>query len=134
MVTTVFSFKVGNLELLCLVLDFSGKPELGKSAVHNKGGFFMYADKTLTCRECQREYVFTAGEQAFYAEEGFEIEPARCPSCRTARKQRQHGSRGERQMYNVICSECGMETEVTFNPSPDRPVYCRDCYQKQKSF
>ncbi|HZK24697.1 MAG TPA: zinc-ribbon domain containing protein [Oscillospiraceae bacterium] len=94
----------------------------------------MYEDKTLTCRECQEEFIFTVGEQEFYAEKGFENEPARCPSCRAARKQRMNGDRSERRMYKVTCSECGVETEVPFNPSLDRPVYCRDCFQKNKSF
>ncbi len=46
----------------------------------------MYQDKTLNCRECGREFVFSASEQEFYAEKGFENEPARCPECRAARK------------------------------------------------
>ena len=44
------------------------------------------ADKTLTCKDCGKEFVFTEGEQAFYAEKGFTNEPARCPDCRKARK------------------------------------------------
>ena len=43
-------------------------------------------DKTLTCRDCGKEFVFTAGEQEFYAEKGFEHEPTRCPECRKAHK------------------------------------------------
>ena len=38
----------------------------------------MYQDKTLVCRECGEEFVFTAGEQEFYAEKGFQNEPQRC--------------------------------------------------------
>jgi hypothetical protein len=45
------------------------------------------ADKTLTCRDCNSEFVFTEGEQEFYKEKGFENEPQRCPDCRRARKQ-----------------------------------------------
>lgn len=45
-----------------------------------------YKDKTLTCKECGAEFVFTAGEQAFYAEKGFTNEPQRCKSCRDSRK------------------------------------------------
>lgn len=44
------------------------------------------ADKTLTCKDCGAEFVFTEGEQAFYQEKGFENEPQRCPDCRRARK------------------------------------------------
>ena len=42
----------------------------------------MYEDKTLVCKECGNEFVFTAGEQEFYAEKGFVNEPQRCKACR----------------------------------------------------
>src|SRR5262245_1944668 len=45
-----------------------------------------YADKTLTCRDCGTQFVFTAGEQEFYAQKGFTNEPGRCPACRQSRK------------------------------------------------
>ena len=32
----------------------------------------QYADKTLTCRDCNSTFVFTSGEQEFYASRGFE--------------------------------------------------------------
>jgi len=43
-------------------------------------------DKTLVCKDCGKEFVFTAGEQAFYKEKGFANEPQRCPECRKANK------------------------------------------------
>ncbi len=98
----------------------------------------MYADKNLTCRDCGREFVFTAGEQEFYASRGFQNEPSRCPECRAARKE--HGGRGNgggmrqpREMHTVTCAECGKETQVPFRPSGDRPVYCQDCFQAKRS-
>ena len=45
----------------------------------------MYTDKTLVCKDCGNEFVFTAGEQEFYAEKGFQNEPTRCKACRQAR-------------------------------------------------
>ena len=45
-----------------------------------------YTDKTLTCKDCGAEFTFTAREQAFYAEKGFENEPTRCKACRIAKK------------------------------------------------
>ena len=45
----------------------------------------MYQDETLTCRDCGREFVFSASEQAFFAEKGFQNKPSRCPECRAAR-------------------------------------------------
>ena len=50
------------------------------------------ADKTLICKDCGAEFVFTEGEQAFYAENGFEHDPVRCPECRKARKQQRRNN------------------------------------------
>ncbi|MEO7000300.1 MAG: zinc-ribbon domain-containing protein, partial [Ktedonobacterales bacterium] len=41
----------------------------------------MFEDKTLTCRECGQEFVFTTGEQEFYQQKGLLNEPSRCPTC-----------------------------------------------------
>jgi len=90
-------------------------------------------DKTLSCKDCGSEFLFTVQEQEFYAEKGFQNEPARCLSCRRARKQQtsdRGGNRGERQLYTVNCSSCGVETQVPFKPTGVRPVYCRECFQK----
>ena len=38
----------------------------------------MYTDKTLKCKDCGADFVFTAGEQEFYAEKGFVYYPQRC--------------------------------------------------------
>ena len=40
----------------------------------------------LNCINCNAEYLFTAGEQAFYKSKGFEEMPKKCKSCRTAAK------------------------------------------------
>ena len=56
----------------------------------------MFEDKTLKCKECGAEFVFTAGEQEFYAEKGFQNEPQRCKACRDARK---NAARGPREFF-----------------------------------
>lgn len=50
-------------------------------------------DKTLKCKDCGSDFVFTSGEQEFYKEKGFENEPQRCPDCRKAKKQSRYESR-----------------------------------------
>ena len=45
------------------------------------------ADKTIVCKDCGKEFIFTEGEQAFYKEKGFDNDPVRCPECGRARKQ-----------------------------------------------
>ncbi len=89
----------------------------------------MYEDKTLVCKECGNEFVFTAGEQEFYAEKGFVNEPQRCKACRDARK---NSTRTEREMFEATCASCGKVAKVPFRPREDRPVYCSECFAKMK--
>lgn len=91
-----------------------------------------FVDKTLVCRDCGAEFVFTAGEQEFYAEKGFQNEPSRCPECRQNRR-RQRDDNGGRQLYDAVCAECGQPTQVPFKPREDRPVYCRECFAHHRS-
>ncbi len=103
----------------------------------------MYTDEKLTCTDCGAEFVFSAGEQEFFATKGFQNKPNRCPDCRSVRKAarssgtgaRSGGSQGgaQREMYTVTCSECGQQAEVPFQPRGDKPVYCRDCFQKSRA-
>ncbi|MBI4212748.1 MAG: zinc-ribbon domain containing protein [Chloroflexi bacterium] len=99
----------------------------------------MYTDKTLTCRDCGQTFAFTAGEQEFFASRGFQNDPSRCTSCRAARSQ--SGGSGysgggyeprERQMFPAVCSDCGKDTQVPFQPRTDRPVYCSDCFETHR--
>jgi CxxC-x17-CxxC domain-containing protein len=92
-------------------------------------GKSMYEDKTLVCKECGNEFVFTAGEQEFYAERGFQNEPQRCKPCRDARK---NAARGPREYFTATCAACGGEARVPFQPNSDRPVYCSDCFARMK--
>ena len=44
------------------------------------------------------------------------------------------GPSGPREMTKVVCSDCGVETEVPFKPTEGRPVYCRDCLPNHRKF
>lgn len=106
-------------------------------------------DKSITCVDCGEEFLFTAGEQAFYRERGLTNEPTRCKNCREKRKATRGGPMGgggggggrmggggsprsDRQMFATTCSNCGRETEVPFMPTSGRPVLCRDCFNAAK--
>ena len=91
----------------------------------------VFADKTLTCRECGAEFTFTAGEQEFFHSRGLLNEPGRCPACRAARR-RGRLPRAERQYYEIVCDSCGRQAKVPFEPRGDRPVYCNECFAKLK--
>ena len=110
--------------------------------------FTTTTDKTLTCSDCGQEFAFTASEQQFYADRQFS-EPRRCPSCRASRKAARGDSgggyssgsysgggydRGPREMFSATCASCGREAQVPFRPNGTKPVYCSDCFQKQRSY
>ncbi|MPZ48708.1 MAG: hypothetical protein GEU75_05240 [Dehalococcoidia bacterium] len=103
-----------------------------------------FTDKTLTCSDCGQEFTFSAEDQEFYSSRGF-TEPKRCRSCRAMRRNdrdgdaggggggggfRSSGPRPERELFDVVCSSCGQATKVPFQPRGDRPVYCRDCFER----
>jgi CxxC-x17-CxxC domain-containing protein len=109
-----------------------------------------FTDRTLTCRDCGRQFTFTAGEQEFYQSRGLTNEPGRCPECRAARKAARgeqggysHSSASEggprgyeradrprREMFSATCSQCGNEARVPFQPRGDKPVYCSSCFEQ----
>jgi CxxC-x17-CxxC domain-containing protein len=101
-------------------------------------------DLTIVCKDCGRNFVFRADEQSFYAEKGYN-EPTRCKDCRNERKNNnsQSNSRGprssapsgrfpEREMFPATCASCGKQTQIPFKPKEGRPIFCRDCFQKNK--
>ncbi len=91
-----------------------------------------YEDKNLTCTDCSATFIFSADDQSYHAEKGYQNEPKRCPDCRSARRSGGgYGGGGSREMHPAVCAQCGKDTEVPFRPSGDRPVYCSDCFSKR---
>ena len=100
-----------------------------------------FQDRQLTCVECGQSFTFSAEDQAYHAQKGYTNDPKRCPSCRELRRsERSYGGssyggggygRSDRQMYPVVCAQCGKQTQVPFEPRGDRPVYCSDCYSQR---
>jgi CxxC-x17-CxxC domain-containing protein len=97
-----------------------------------------YRDKSLTCVECRQPFVWTAGEQLFFADKNFKNEPKRCKNCKAKRNSRMGSHAGapssgrERVETVATCSQCGKETTVPFRPTQGRPVYCKECFQSRK--
>jgi CxxC-x17-CxxC domain-containing protein len=91
-------------------------------------------DKSLTCADCGAAFTFTASEQELFQSRGYQNEPKRCPTCRQAKRATRTGttSAPRHEMFTVTCSECGKTAEVPFQPRGDRPVYCSDCYRKNR--
>ena len=91
------------------------------------------SDKSLVCRECGSEFLFTEGEQDFYQKRGLLNEPSRCPECRMARRRSKSEESGPRTMHSIICASCGKDAEVPFQPRLGRPVYCNECFTAERA-
>lgn len=111
-----------------------------------------YTDQVINCSDCGIDFVFSASEQAFFAEKGFSSAPKRCSSCRAQRRASggngggasSYGSGGghgadvggyssaPREMHDATCARCGNETQVPFRPTGARPVYCSDCFRMMR--
>lgn len=117
-------------------------------------------DKTIVCRDCGTNFTFTAGEQEFFSSRGYTEPQRcpDCRAAKKAARGSDSysgggyssggggysssgsgggysgggygGERAPRQMTQVVCSNCGKETEVPFVPTGDRPVYCSDCFSQ----
>jgi len=88
-----------------------------------------FVDRVLTCMQCGTEFVFTSGEQEFFADKGFERDPKRCKQCRIHRNERPYRLRQETK---TTCAECAKETTVPFKPTRGKPVLCHSCFKKSQ--
>lgn len=94
-----------------------------------------YEDKTIRCVGCSEVFLWSAGEQLFYAQKDLLNPPKRCKPCKLAKTRRiadiaiAHAT-GKKHRVDVraLCANCHKSTTVPFFPSQERPVYCRDCY------
>ena len=93
-----------------------------------------YRDKSLVCVECHQQFIWTAGEQLFYADKNFKNEPKRCKACKSKRAARPAGAGAPRERVETVttCSACGKDTTVPFKPTQGRPVFCKECFQSRK--
>ncbi|MEP6914364.1 MAG: zinc-ribbon domain containing protein [Acidobacteriota bacterium] len=94
-----------------------------------------FQDRSLNCVDCGTEFIWTAGEQLFFADKNFKNEPKRCKGCKAKRASRPAGGGAmarERVETTTNCSACNKETTVPFRPTQGRPVFCRECFQSRK--
>jgi CxxC-x17-CxxC domain-containing protein len=114
-------------------------------------------DKNLTCTDCGTSFVFTGRRAAVLSGEGIRARAAALPRLPVAKKDgapggeaaARHGPTaarrrrrallflgrggGDRQFYSATCSACGGPAKLSFQPSNDRPVFCRTCFQARQT-
>jgi CxxC-x17-CxxC domain-containing protein len=120
-----------------------------------------FHDRSLTCRDCGNDFLFTAGEQTFFNLKGLKNDPRRCHECRSARYKEANANKDPiaisktlspvtsesdsetpvpapivssvKEITEIVCAECGQKTTVPFKPRHSRPVYCSKCYIANKA-
>jgi hypothetical protein len=94
-------------------------------------------DTDIQCSVCQKPFLFSAAEQAYYAQRGFQF-PKRCRACRQARRKggaatsrriqaaprREHATRAT---FSAACTECSTDVKLVFKPG-EREILCADCF------
>jgi CxxC-x17-CxxC domain-containing protein len=88
-----------------------------------------YQDQTLTCRDCNKTFVFTAGAQQFFADKGYTNAPKRCKECNVTRKKTTETG-GSKQLYKISCKDCGKQGEMATEPRKSDDVLCSECFYK----
>src|SRR5206468_8954948 len=88
------------------------------SLLHQRlDGSMDFADRELTCAQCSSMFAFSADEQRFFRENGFENDPKRCKQCRA-----KTANGPLKTETRIKCSECGIDTTVPFKPRGTKPV------------
>ncbi len=99
-----------------------------------------FEDLPIQCIDCAQDFIWTAGEQAFFRDKQLQNPPKRCKECKKAKNRRLEAIEiakitGKRQKIEVRaeCARCSVVTTVPFYPCQGRPVYCRDCFSSMGS-
>jgi len=92
-------------------------------------------DTSISCIDCQKDFIWSIGEQRFFRDKGLQNPPKRCKDCKQAKNERLNAilaadNAGIKQKIEVAvhCAKCNGYTTVPFYPSQNRPVYCRSCF------
>ncbi len=122
-----------NLKIRGVIIHYSNSPsEMLQNTFESESDF---EEKSILCIDCNKDFVWSIGEQTFYRDKGLENPPKRCKECKQAKNERlaaitaaQAAGIKQRIEVTVNCARCNSQTTVPFYPSQGRPVYCRSCF------
>lgn len=90
-----------------------------------------YQDKTIVCRDCATEFIFSRDLQREFVTKGYNP-PTRCTECHERRNARRKTNRGYSTKTHVApCSHCGKDAVLPFIPTGSKPVFCAECFENQ---
>lgn len=81
-------------------------------------------------KSCKVPFQPTSGKP-IYCSDCFEQQSGNRSNRRSSRRDSRRRGSDDRQMYTVICDECGKKCEVPFKPSGDKPIYCEECFREK---
>ena len=89
----------------------------------------MLQDKTVSCKSCGKEFIFTVEQQEFYIKNNLPGVPSRCPDCRNAAKNQalQEAIRNPSKRTTYTCRQCGTLFVLTHSNLPEIAHLCPQC-------
>lgn len=91
-----------------------------------------FTDETIYCLRCNEEFVWTAGEQAFYESKGLKP-PKFCKTCRMERRDQNKGkvwggrvAQYDTETRRVLCSQCSAPASKNLSRRSGRAI-CPKC-------
>ena len=88
-----------------------------------------------TCSECGRKCqvpFMPTNDKPVYCSECFTNRGGGSTNDRPERRdrERERPRFQDKKMFGATCATCGRKFELPFQPSEDRPVYCKDCFDR----
>ena len=87
----------------------------------------VFTDITLFDIDTGEPFIFTAGEQEFFARQGFQHVPKRAPENR--KKIRELRVKGK-ETFNVICIRCKKVGNILQEPPDPKHILCEYCFSE----
>ena len=87
-------------------------------------------DAQIDCVQCGTAFVFSEYDQSQYYQRNMTW-PKRCKQCRTPA--RAVANLGDREKFEITCTNCGKADRVPFKPAPGRTVLCSECHGAQRA-
>ena len=87
--------------------------------------FMPFSDKMIICEQCSHEFLFSVGEQKFFAAKGFN-HPKLCVACKQTIK-----TTKARRLIITECALCSIQFEIPYKPDKNNDLNCLNCFEKQ---
>lgn len=105
--------------------DFGSRDRAPRSSMHQ-----------AICSECGKECEVPfrpTGDRPVFCSNCFEKRGNPSSAPRSEVRSFSNTNFDEKQSFEAICDKCGVKCDLPFKPSSGKPVYCRQCFDKNGS-